>query len=142
MRLSFTLVGALAAGVLALPASVPHVVHEKRSGVSSWSHVTNSKPNGHTTLPVRIGLKQSNLDRGHDILMDISSPTSENYGKHLSADEVRGGTCKLSAQQIADPYRLLKCLRPLNPLLMPFTPGLWHLVWSQPAWFFRPDDIG
>lgn len=89
MRLSFSLVGALAVSVFALPASVPHVVHEKRGGGSSWSQVANLKPAGRTMLPVRIGLKQSNLDRGHDILMDISSPTSANYGKHLSTNEVR-----------------------------------------------------
>ncbi|MCJ1248318.1 hypothetical protein MMC30_005535 [Trapelia coarctata] len=87
MRLSFTLVGVFAAGVLALPASVPYVVHEKRSG-GSWSRNEKFKPNGRTTLPVWVGLKQSNLDHGHEILMDISSPNSENYGKHLSADEV------------------------------------------------------
>lgn len=65
------------------------VIHEKRSGGSSWPQVTNLKPSGLKTLPVRIGLKQSNLDRGHDILVDISSLTSEIYGKHFSTDELR-----------------------------------------------------
>lgn len=40
-------------------------------------------------IPVRIGLKQSNLDSGYDRLMDVSHPSSRNYGKHLSAARVR-----------------------------------------------------
>ena len=88
MKLSVTILGAFAATVLALPASVPHVVHEKRSTTSVWSKIPNVKPDSRTTLPVRIGLKQSNLDRGHDVLMDIADPASENYGKHLTAEQV------------------------------------------------------
>ena len=41
-----------------------------------------------TMLPVRIGLRESNLHRGDAILMDVSDPKSDKYGKHLSADEV------------------------------------------------------
>jgi Pro-kumamolisin, activation domain len=39
-------------------------------------------------LPVRIGLAQSNLDKGHSSLMDVSDPRSPNYGKYWSADKV------------------------------------------------------
>lgn len=37
---------------------------------------------------MRIGLKQSNLEAGHNKLMDISTPGSENYGNHMTAEEV------------------------------------------------------
>ncbi|KAI1349367.1 peptidase S8/S53 domain-containing protein [Xylaria sp. FL0043] len=65
-----------------------HVQHEKRttSHGSAWSKVERAKREA--LLPVRIGLKQTNLMDGHNLLMDISNPESENYGKHLSAEEV------------------------------------------------------
>jgi len=37
---------------------------------------------------MRIGLKQSNLDNGHDLLMDISHPESPRYGQWYSPEEV------------------------------------------------------
>ena len=73
----------------ALPTSANHVVHEKRSGSSSWSPMQGVKPDRRITLPVRIGLTQSNLHRGDDILMEVSDPTSDKYGKHLTIEEVR-----------------------------------------------------
>ena len=75
--------------VTALPASVNHVVHEKRSGSSTWSPMHGAKPDGRITLPMRIGLTESNLDQGDAILMGVSDPTSEKYGKHLTAEQVR-----------------------------------------------------
>ncbi|KAI0401512.1 peptidase S8/S53 domain-containing protein [Xylaria palmicola] len=70
--------------------SVPHghVRHEKRTAdqARAWSKVERAKREA--LLPMRIGLKQRNLRDGHDLLMDISNPASENYGKHLSAEEV------------------------------------------------------
>ena len=73
----------------ALPTSANHVVHEKRSGSTSWSPVEGAKPDGRITLPVRIGLTESNLHKGDAILMEVSDPASDKYGKHLSAQEVR-----------------------------------------------------
>ncbi|KAI0007511.1 putative alkaline serine protease AorO [Xylariaceae sp. FL0662B] len=65
-----------------------HIQHERRSRVQerSWTKVERAR--SEALLPMRIGLKQPNLHVGHDLLMDISNPTSENYGKHLSAEEV------------------------------------------------------
>ncbi|TRX89818.1 hypothetical protein FHL15_009251 [Xylaria flabelliformis] len=65
-----------------------HTRHEKRTAVqgSAWSKVDRAKREA--LLPMRIGLKQQNLVDGHDLLMDISNPASENYGKHLSPEEV------------------------------------------------------
>ncbi len=88
MRVSFAILGAFAAGVVALPASTRYVVHEKRSNAASWAEISHTKPNKRITLPVRIGITQTNLDQGHDILMDISHPDSKNYGKHWTPKQV------------------------------------------------------
>lgn len=87
----FTAAAAAAFATLsnALPTAANHVVHEKRSGSSSWSPMQGVKPDRRITLPVRIGLTESNLHRGDDILMEVSDPTSDKYGKHLSTEEVR-----------------------------------------------------
>lgn len=54
----------------AVPASSPHVQHEKRDFIpSEWEYRTRAK--GDAILPVRVGLSQSNLDHGHDVLMDL-----------------------------------------------------------------------
>ncbi|KAI0884159.1 Pro-kumamolisin, activation domain-containing protein [Annulohypoxylon maeteangense] len=67
------------------PNSLPH---EKRDASPiSWSKRTAVDPSA--ILPMRIGLKQSNLQRGHDLLMDVSRPDSLNYGKYYTAAQVR-----------------------------------------------------
>ncbi|KAJ8127015.1 hypothetical protein O1611_g6625 [Lasiodiplodia mahajangana] len=65
-----------------------HIQHEKRTTIQggAWAKVERAKREA--LLPMRIGLKQLNLMDGHNLLMDISNPDSENYGKHLSAEEV------------------------------------------------------
>ncbi|KAI1214352.1 subtilisin-like protein [Annulohypoxylon truncatum] len=65
-----------------------HIQHEKRTAVQarSWTKVQRAVPEA--ILPMRVGLKQQNLQSGHDLLMDISNPMSKNYGKHLSAEKV------------------------------------------------------
>ena len=63
-------VGTLAASVIAAPAPSSHVVHERRDHVPhAW--VKWSKLAARVKLPVRIGLTQSNLDRGYDLLMEV-----------------------------------------------------------------------
>ncbi|MCJ1395521.1 hypothetical protein MMC18_008407 [Xylographa bjoerkii] len=37
---------------------------------------------------MRVGLIQKNLEKGHDLLMDISDPVSPNYAKHWTSEEV------------------------------------------------------
>ena len=79
---------AFAATALALP-SVPatHRLHEKRDFISAdW--IRGKEVPHDALLPVRIGMSQQNLDRGHDLLMDVSDPDSPKYGKHYSAEEV------------------------------------------------------
>lgn len=71
MRLSHVLLGtAAAAGVLASPTPNDYVVHERRAVLSrSWTE--EKRLDKASILPMRIGLTQSNLDRGHDLLMEM-----------------------------------------------------------------------
>lgn len=69
---------------LALPFS-GHVLHEKR-GTPFLHRRERADPDA--IIPVRIGLKQENLHTGYDRLMDVSHPSSANYGQHLSPNEV------------------------------------------------------
>ncbi|KAE8441402.1 hypothetical protein EG329_004991 [Mollisiaceae sp. DMI_Dod_QoI] len=70
-------------GVLSVPTG--HVLHEKRSTSLFYKR---QRIDSDAIIPVRIGLRQSNLHTGYERLMDISHPSSENYGKHLSKEEV------------------------------------------------------
>ncbi|KAE9374533.1 aorsin [Stipitochalara longipes BDJ] len=85
MRRSIFLGLFLALASTAQTAALPqfHVVHEKRDLASSTQWVKREKLAPTTNFPLRIGLTQSNLHRGHD-----SHPDSENYGKHWTSDEV------------------------------------------------------
>lgn len=86
MLLGLLSVSSLLASVLAAPHATPRVVHERRA-LPALDRGDRVDPN--SIIPVRIGLKQSNLDSGYDRLMDVSHPSSRNYGKHLSAARVR-----------------------------------------------------
>ncbi|KAK8133413.1 hypothetical protein PG984_005425 [Apiospora sp. TS-2023a] len=70
----------------ALPGS--HVQHEKRTVEQGRRWVKVKRADAQATLPMRIGLKHPNLEKGHDLLMDISDPASKKYGNHLTAAEV------------------------------------------------------
>ncbi|KAH8700375.1 putative protease S8 tripeptidyl peptidase I [Talaromyces proteolyticus] len=70
---------------IAVSASLSHVLHEKRE--IPLPH-EGRRVHGDSIIPVRIGLKQTNLHTGYERLMDISHPSSPNYGKHLSKEEV------------------------------------------------------
>jgi tripeptidyl-peptidase-1 len=73
---------ALSALLLGFSFAVPtphsgHVRHEKRT--HSTQLVRRHWPPPATTLPLRISITQSNLDLGHERLMEISDPTSDKY---------------------------------------------------------------
>jgi tripeptidyl-peptidase-1 len=74
MRYSFigAVLGAFAVQALALPspAYVSHVIHEKRDAVQRRWVRGNAVDPDHV-LPVRIGLKQSNLENGMDYLLEV-----------------------------------------------------------------------
>ncbi|PCG93932.1 hypothetical protein PENOC_085330 [Penicillium occitanis (nom. inval.)] len=81
------LVAALAAIAAARPAPSTHTVHEKRYGLHHrWTNPLRIR--SESDIHVRVGLKQSNLHRGHEYLMDVSHPDSENYGKFWTEEEV------------------------------------------------------
>lgn len=84
-----SLVVLLSLSVTAQGAAVPntHVVHETRE-ISTSRWLKRDRLSSNVVLPMRIGLKQQNLDRGHDYLMDVSHPESENYAKHWTPEEI------------------------------------------------------
>jgi len=49
---------------------VTHTVHEKRD-VTPNRWIKRDRIHSHITLPVRIGLTQTNLERGYEFLMDV-----------------------------------------------------------------------
>lgn len=62
------LVSAALAQALAIPEH--HEVHEKRDSLHPrWTKRDRVEP--HKLFPMRIGLTQTNLDRGHEYLMDV-----------------------------------------------------------------------
>ena len=84
--ISILALGALSRLSTALP-SPSHSIHEKRH-VPSTTWAKRDRISSDEILPVRIGLTQSNLDRAHGYLMDVSDPKSKNYAKHWTPDEV------------------------------------------------------
>lgn len=68
--LKIAMVAALAVLSNAAPALLKHVMHEKRQApASDWVKVARIESTA--ILPMRIGLTQSNLDKGHDFLMEV-----------------------------------------------------------------------
>lgn len=77
---------------------VDYTIHHERSSTPPlWTRVNAESASARdkrslvardTILPVRINLAQRNVERAHDILMDISDPESERYGAHLSPEDV------------------------------------------------------
>lgn len=57
------------------------VVHEKRDG-SPYHWQKQSRAYGEEILPVRIGLRQQNLDNAEQYLLDVSDPSSANFGPY------------------------------------------------------------
>ncbi|KAL9110497.1 MAG: hypothetical protein Q9227_005041 [Pyrenula ochraceoflavens] len=93
----FLLASALAGYATALPSSSSHLVHEKRV-TTSWQPVDGARPDNRILLPVRIGLTQSNLDEGHDLLMGVSDPKSEKYGKHWKLEDILSSAIKIASK--------------------------------------------
>ncbi|KAF2232319.1 subtilisin-like protein [Viridothelium virens] len=86
MFYSVLVTAALAVNAAATPFNT-HVVHERRHGPAhGWTKRSRLQENA--ILPMRVGLKQSNLDRGYEYINDVSHPTSPNFGKHWSAKQI------------------------------------------------------
>ena len=62
-------------------------VHESRSAPPiGFSRVGSADAT--TVLNLRLGLVSSNIDKLVETLYDVSTPSSANYGQHLSKSEV------------------------------------------------------
>ncbi|KAI4726541.1 aorsin [Aureobasidium sp. EXF-10728] len=85
--LSSLLAGVFVAAALASPIAPSLVAHERRHALPRGWLKTEKVPTG-SILPMRIGLAQSNLKKGHDLLMDVSIHNSPNYGKYYTAEQV------------------------------------------------------
>ena len=86
MRSTLLSLVAFLATVIAAPSSI-HVLHEKRDAVPfGWER--HDRLPGNKVLPMRIALKQSNLDKAEEYLMEVSHPKSPKYGQHWSAKQV------------------------------------------------------
>ena len=85
----FLTASALAASTLAAPATslFRHVVHEKRSGLTGLQR--GQRVEGDSIVTFRIGLKQSNLEYGYEYITNVSDPSSSDYGKLWTAEDVR-----------------------------------------------------
>lgn len=89
MLRSLFVAGSLLAGVWSLPAGHDNLVlHEKRDALLTHHSHEKRRVEDNSIIPLRIGLRQNDLESGYDRLMDVSHPASRNYGKHLSAEEV------------------------------------------------------
>ncbi|RFU77057.1 peptidase s8 s53, subtilisin kexin sedolisin [Trichoderma arundinaceum] len=86
MKISLIVLNSLLAGAIAVPTG-SQIIHEKRD-TDNGRWVKREALDPSTKIPVRIALKQSNLDKGMDYLLDVSHPNSANYGNHYTADQV------------------------------------------------------
>lgn len=67
---SLAAVAALVTATVAAPTNVQrHVLHEKREESAQW--VKRDRVHSDVKLPIRIGMTQTNLDKGHDLLMEV-----------------------------------------------------------------------
>ncbi|RYC54461.1 hypothetical protein CHU98_g11749 [Xylaria longipes] len=85
-----TLIAALACSAvpsLAAPSSTGHVLHEKRDGEPHlWRK--RDRATSSQVLPIRIGLRQRNLENAESYIYEVADPDSPNFGKHWSAEKV------------------------------------------------------
>ena len=87
MLLNTLFLSALAATAFAAPRDLKRVVHERRAVIDPSK---GDRIDENAVIPVRIGLRQTNLEHGYDMVMDVSDPVSPNYGNTtLQKDEWR-----------------------------------------------------
>jgi tripeptidyl-peptidase I len=77
---------AFTAAALASPLAITHSVHERRGESSAWTK--RDLLDRRAVLPMRVGLAQSNLDKGWEWLNEVSHPSSAKYGQHWSAKDI------------------------------------------------------
>lgn len=86
--LSFIAVGAaLATSSAAASLPVNHVLHERR-GNTARNWVKRSPLDSNAKLPMRIGMTQTNLHRGDELLMEVSHQDSPKYGQWYTPEDI------------------------------------------------------
>lgn len=70
MFLKISVVAVITAIVNAAPAPVKHVLHEERS-IPSSNWIKGARIEKDAVIPMRIGLTQTNLEKGYDYLMEV-----------------------------------------------------------------------
>ncbi|MCJ1306671.1 hypothetical protein MMC25_000314 [Agyrium rufum] len=71
----------------AAPLTSKHVLHEKRDGeLHQW--VKRDRAYSDYVLPIRIALRQRNLEHAESFIYDVADPSSPNFGRHWSAEKV------------------------------------------------------
>ncbi len=88
MKLSVAFVVGLVVLVTAAPTSHFYEVHEKREFTNPVWVPRDIKLSKRAAIPISIGLRQQNLQNGHDFLMDVSDPESPNYSSHWTPEKV------------------------------------------------------
>ncbi|KAK8002133.1 hypothetical protein PG991_014355 [Apiospora marii] len=84
---TFLAVAALTAASPASKRATHHVTHEKRHQLpAEWTK--REKVEGRAVLPLRIGLKQQNLDRADELLDGVSNPKSGSYAQHWTPGQI------------------------------------------------------
>ena len=86
MLFQLFLVASFAATSIAAPFREPYVRHEKRDTLIKTRQTKRVDANA--LVPVRIGLRQRNLEHTYSYLSEVSHPRSSNYGRHWTAEEV------------------------------------------------------
>lgn len=92
--------------VLGKPTPRSFAVHERRDA-PPIGFTLSGAANTDQTLSLRIGLTQGNLAGLYDALNEVSDPTSEKYGQHLSKDEVRVPLSTSPTTQSESSFRFL-----------------------------------
>lgn len=78
-----------------------HELHEKRNGAPiAWTK--RARAAEHNVLPMRIGLKQNNLELGDSMLSRLSDPESEHYGMFLPEMIWCGCLCEMIGRKALD----------------------------------------
>ena len=106
--------------------SSPHVVHERRytsSGLQRGQRVDQA-----AVATFRIGLKQSNLERANEYVMNVSDPASPQYGKLWTSESVRE-TFSPSKDSVATVYAWLS------------DSGIEHII-EKDGWLSFESNVG
>ncbi|TFK31356.1 subtilisin-like protein [Crucibulum laeve] len=88
MRFNLAPIICLSLALLTAAHPSPYILHEARSRTpAGWTH--HRRHESSAMLPLRFGLKQSNMDRLEEFLYDVSHPESPNYGNHWTPAQIQ-----------------------------------------------------